>query len=175
MFFKPQIVETPSVRSLRAIPPQCRLRCPERRKCVMPETISIKGLELRFKHSKDDTANSLDMFEMTVQPNARMPVAHHHESWDETVYGLDGVTIFRVDGRDIALRPGETLFVPRGIVHAFRNDSDKPATCLVVLTPGVLGPGYFREVAALLAAGPPDLTKMKEIMLRHGLVPDPSA
>ena len=23
---------------------------------------------------------------MTVQPNARMPVAHYHESWDETIY-----------------------------------------------------------------------------------------
>ncbi len=141
----------------------------------MPETISIKGLELRFLRSKDDTNGSLDMFEMTVHPNARMPVAHHHESWDETVYGLGGVTTFRVDGRDIDLAPGETLFIGRGIVHAFRNDTQEPATSLVVLTPGVLGPGYFREVAALLSAGPPDLAKMKEIMLRYGLVPAPAA
>ena len=45
------------------------------------------------------------------------------------------------------------------------------ATCLSVLTPGVLGPEYFRELAALIAAGPPDEAKMREIMLRHGLVP----
>jgi hypothetical protein len=35
----------------------------------------------------------------------------------------------------------------------------------------VLGPGYFREVAALLAGGSPDPAKMKEIMLRYGLHP----
>jgi hypothetical protein len=36
----------------------------------------------------------------------------------------------------------------------------------------VLGPGYFREIAALLAEGAPDPAKMKAIMLRrHGLVP----
>jgi hypothetical protein len=28
------------------------------------------------------------VFEMTVQPNARVPVPHHHENWDETIYGL---------------------------------------------------------------------------------------
>ena len=29
------------------------------------------------------------MFEMTLQPSARMPVPHYHESWDETgVLGL---------------------------------------------------------------------------------------
>ncbi len=139
----------------------------------MPEAIRIGGLELRFLQSKEDTNASLDMFEMTVQPNARMPVAHYHESWDETVYGLGGRMSFRVDGRHVTLAPGETLFISRGIVHAFYNDTQEPATCLVVLTPGVLGPGYFREVSALLGAEVPDLAKMKETMLRHGLVPVP--
>jgi hypothetical protein len=49
----------------------------------------------------------------------------------------------------------------------------RAASCLCILTPGVLGPGYFREIAAVLAGGAPDPVKMKEIMLRHGLVPAP--
>ena len=40
----------------------------------MSETIGIGGLELRFLQTKDETADSLDAFEMIVQPNARMPV-----------------------------------------------------------------------------------------------------
>ncbi|HJU31313.1 MAG TPA: hypothetical protein VJ740_07660 [Hyphomicrobiaceae bacterium] len=44
-----------------------------------------------------------------------------------------------------------------------------------MLTPGVLGPAYFREIASLLAAGAPDPAKMKDTMLRHGLVPVPPA
>ena len=139
----------------------------------MPEVIRIGGLELRFLRSKDDTGGSLDMFEMTVEPNARVPVPHHHESWDESVYGLSGVITFRIDGQDVALGPGETAFIRRGVIHGFRNDTQEPATCLCVLSPGVLGPGYFREMAALLADGPPDPVKLKETMLRHGLVPAP--
>ncbi|SEG04426.1 cupin domain-containing protein [Bosea lathyri] len=141
----------------------------------MPEIIRIKGLELRFLQSKDDTSGSLDMFEMTVEPNARVPVPHHHESWDETVYGLSGVITFRIDGQDVALGPGETAFIRRGVIHGFRNDTQEPAICLCVLSPGVLGPGYFREMAALLADGPPDPAKLKETMLRHGLAPAPPA
>jgi hypothetical protein len=38
---------------------------------------------------------------------------------------------------------------------------------------GVLGPGYFREIAPLLAGGAPDPAKMKTVMLREGLVPVP--
>jgi hypothetical protein len=63
------------------------------------ETIRMGGLELRFLQTKDETAGSLDAFEMTVQPNARMPVAHYHESWDETIYGLTGASTWRVDGQ----------------------------------------------------------------------------
>src|SRR3954447_1363781 len=137
----------------------------------MVETIRIGGMVLEFLHSKDDTENSLDMFRMTVQPNARMPVPHYHESWDETVYGLNGTLTFRVDGQDIAVGPGQSLFIKRGIVHGFTNETREPATCLSVLTPGVLGAAYFREVAALFAAGAPDPVRMKETMLRHRLIP----
>ena len=140
----------------------------------MPEVIRVGGVELRFLRSKEDTDGSLDMFEMTVQPNARMPVPHHHETWDETIYGLAGVTTWRIDGQDVGVGPGQTVFIKRGVVHGFRNDKQEPASCLCVLSPGVLGPAYFREMAALIAGGAPDLAKMRETMLRYGLVPAPS-
>src|SRR5580704_4626347 len=119
------------------------------------EVIRIGGLELRFLQSKESSDGSLDLFEMTVQPGARVPIAHFHESWDETVYGLSGVSIWRVDGRDTVLEPGDAVFIKRGIVHSFRNEASEPTTCLNILSPGVLGPGYFHEMAALISGGPP--------------------
>jgi len=141
----------------------------------MTETIRMGGLELRFLRSKEETGGSLDLFEMTAQPNARMPVPHYHENWNETVYGLAGIMTWRVDGQDVALGPGQTVFIQRGVVHGFRNATQEPATCLCILSPGVLGPAYFREMAVLLAEGAPDPARMKETMLRHGLVPVPAA
>ncbi len=136
----------------------------------MTETIAIGGLTLEFLYDKEQTDGGLDMFRMTVQPKARVPIPHYHESWDETIYGLSGTLVWRVGNEDVFLSSGESIFIKRGVVHSFRNDSEAPATALCVLTPGVLGPQYFRDMAALLADGPPDPAKMKEIMARHGLV-----
>ena len=55
------------------------------------------------------SGGSLDAFEMTAQPNARMPVPHYHESWDELVHGLAGTFVWRVDGQDITRTPTADL------------------------------------------------------------------
>jgi len=137
----------------------------------VPEIIEFGSLQLRFLRDKHDTAGSLDMFELVLQPEGRMPVPHYHESWEETVYGVDGTVTYTVEGQDHDVGPGDSLFIPRGQVHGFTNRSGAVARCLCILTPGVLGPEYFRELAALLAAGQPDPAKTREIMLRYGLVP----
>ena len=140
----------------------------------MPELINLGALQLKFLQSKETTGGSVDLFEMTLQPNARMPIPHYHESWDETIYGLSGVSTWRVDGKDIDLGAGDTVFIKRGVVHGFTNRSNAPASCLCMLSPGALGPQYFNEMSALLSSAP-DPAKMKETMLRYGLVPAPAA
>ena len=141
----------------------------------MTEVIKIGGLTLHFLHDKEATGGSLDVFEMSVAPHARVPIPHYHESWDETVYGVAGTTIWRLDGQDVFVKPGQSVFIRRGVVHSFRNDSADQATCLCILSPGMLGTRYFREMAALLETDAPDPAKMKETMLRYGLVPAPAA
>jgi hypothetical protein len=59
------------------------------------------------------------------------------------------------------------------MVHGFDIRGTSVAKCLGLLTPGVLGPEYFREIAALTASGTPDPEKMREIMQRYGLIPVP--
>jgi quercetin dioxygenase-like cupin family protein len=136
------------------------------------ETIRIGGLTLEFMHSKSETDGSLDMFKMTVQPSAKVPAPHYHDGWDEAVYGLSGSLTWAVGGKPVSIGQGQSLFIKRGIVHGFRNESQEPASCLSIMTPAVLGTAYFRELSALLSAGgPPDPEKMKEIMRRYGLVP----
>ena len=142
----------------------------------MPEIIRVGALELRFLQSKQETGGSLDLFEMTCPPNARMPVPHYHRDWDETILGLSGIVTFTLDGKAVAIGPGDSLFIVRGVVHGFDNRSSEAAKCLCILTPGVLGPEYFRETGAELAAGsPPDPVKLLAIMQRHGLIPQPPA
>jgi hypothetical protein len=61
-------------------------------------------------------------------------------------------------------------------VHTFANTGDVDATALAIITPGLLGADYFREVAAIVAAGgPPDVAAIGEVMRRHGLTPAPES
>ncbi len=140
----------------------------------MVEHIKIGALQLTFLQSKHDTNGALDMFEMLVPPNAKVPAPHYHRDWEETVYGLEGSLTFTVAGARTELKRGDVLFIPRGAVHGFVNETQATAKVLSVLTPGVLGPEYFCELSAAISGPtPPDPKKIGEIMSRYGLVPAP--
>ena len=88
----------------------------------------------------------------------------------------DGVLIWTVEGTPTDVGPGQALCIRRGAVHQFENTTDAEARALAVVTPGILGPDYFREVAAVVeaaASGPPDLARIAAVMSRHGLTPAP--
>jgi quercetin dioxygenase-like cupin family protein len=107
-----------------------------------------------------------------------MPLPHSHDAFEETIYGLEGVTTWSVDGETLEIRPGEALCVPRGAVHGFDNRGSEDAKFLAISSPGVMTPDYFREIRDVLAAnpgGPPDVAKVVEVMRRHGLTPAPPA
>ena len=134
------------------------------------EIIRIGQIEIRFLLDGQDTAGSVCMFEFLVPQGARVPAPHYHEHVDEAAYGLEGTLAFTVAGRSIPLGPGDHCFIPRGAVHHFVNAGTEPTRTLSVLTPALIGPAYFRDMAALVAAGPPDPAQVAEVMRRHGLI-----
>lgn len=136
------------------------------------ETIKVGQVIIDFLLEAADTNGSEAMFEFTVPVNAKVPIPHYHEHYDETIYGLEGIITFTVDGKAIDIAPGETCFIPRGVVHSFDNLKQMDAKALAVITPALLGPIFFKEVAEILnAGGPPDLQKLGSVMTKHGLIP----
>jgi quercetin dioxygenase-like cupin family protein len=136
------------------------------------ETIKAGQVTIDFLLEAADTNGSAAMFEFTVPAGAKVPVPHYHENYDETIYGLAGVMTFTVEGKAIDIAPGETCFIPRGAVHGFNNLKQEDAKALAVITPALLGPIYFKEVAEIVnAGGPPDVEKLKQVMAKHGLIP----
>ncbi len=140
------------------------------------EEIRIGSLAIRFLLEGEASGGSVALFEFDVPAGANVPVAHSHDGYEETVYGLEGVLTWTLDGRQTDVGPGEALCIPRGVVHHFDNHGDVDAKALAVVTPGILGPDYFRDVAAVVDAavgGPPDLAAIAAVMKRHGLSPTP--
>lgn len=139
------------------------------------ESIGIGPLVVRFLLTGENSGDSIAAFELMVRGGHSLPApAHSHDHYEETIYGLDGVLTWTVNGRAIRVGPGQALCIPRGAIHRFDNMDSQDAKTLCVITPAAIGPQYFREVsevAKAAAGGPPDRAKMAEIMRRHGLTP----
>jgi quercetin dioxygenase-like cupin family protein len=138
------------------------------------EPIQVGALTVRFHVDADESGGSVSVFECDVPASARMPAPHSHDEFDETVFALDGITTFTVGEARTDLNTGEALFIARRVIHGFSNGGDVDARFLAIISPGLLGSRYFRDVAHVLAGdGPPDIEKLSEVMRRHGLTPAP--
>jgi quercetin dioxygenase-like cupin family protein len=140
------------------------------------EEIKLGQLKIRFLVEGATSGGSVAIFEFDVGPGAKVPVAHSHDAYEETIYGVEGVLTMTVEGNRSEIKPGEALCIRRGEVHRFDNLHSPEAKALAIVTPGILGPDFFREVGAVVAAaagGPPDMAKVGEVMRRHGLTPAP--
>ena len=140
----------------------------------MREEIRVGQLAIRFLVESGDSNGAVAVFEFDVPAGAKVPVAHSHDGYEETIYGLEGVLNWTVEGTSSDIGAGEALCIPRGAVHHFDNTGDVDARALAIVTPGILGPEYFREVAEVLdaaAGGPPNLAEVAAVMRRHGLTP----
>jgi quercetin dioxygenase-like cupin family protein len=133
-------------------------------------------LAIRFLLEGRASGGSVAVFEFDVAAGAKVPIAHSHDAYEETIYGLAGVLTWAVDGLRSEVGRGEVLCIPRGAVHRFDNFNPADPTMLAIVTPGILGPDYFREMAAVIQSavgGPPDPAAIVAVMRRHGLTPAP--
>ena len=138
------------------------------------ETIQVGALGVRFVVEAADSNGSASVFECFVPAGSRMPAPHSHDAFEETIYGLEGVTTWSIDDRTLDIGPGDAVCVTRGAVHGFDNKGNEDATFLAVATPGAMTPDYFREIHDVLAEnpeGPPDVAKIAQVMQRHGITP----
>ena len=92
-----------------------------------------------------DTNGVVAIFEFTVPVGAKVPLPHSHKHYDETVYGVEGVVTFAVEGR-----PGESCFVPRGAVQGFNNPKQTDVKALAI---GFNSSCRFHAVEPLVVVG----------------------
>ena len=136
--------------------------------------IQMGAIEVRFLVTAEDSHGAATVFECLVPAGAKVPAPHSHDGFEETVYGLEGVLTFTVDGHGREIGPGDAMCIRRGQAHHFVNQGAADAKFLSVATPGIFGPTYFEEIRDVLiasAGGPPNIAALGAVMRRHGLTP----
>lgn len=116
-----------------------------------PEPLNIVGEETLVKVSAEDSEGTLAFFHLVAPPMSGPP-RHVHTREDELFYVLEGELVFELDGERHTVRAGDTVYLRRGVVHAYQNFTTSDARLLIATTPGVFS-GFFVELSAATPLG----------------------
>ena len=131
-------------------------------------TADLATLGNRFMIDSAQTDGRFALIEHTIGPRKLAAPLHIHEREDEYSFVLSGRMGAKIGDEVVEAGPGELVFKPRGIWHAFWSASDEETHLLELISPGDFA-GYFEELAPLLSAEQPDFAKLGEVQARYAL------
>lgn len=137
-------------------------------------TVEAFGDSVLFQLDGAQTGGALALGLGTTPPGGGPPL-HYHRHEDELFLVLDGVVSYCVEGEWADVGPGGVAYVPRGVVHTFRNNTDQPVRHWIVATPAGFDRFFDRCAAVFAAGGPPDMARILAISDEHGIVFPPPA
>ena len=112
------------------------------------ETVWLRKLGIRFMIGGEQTQGNFALVEHPIGPRALAAPMHTHEREDEYTYVLEGEIGVQIGEEVLVARPGDLIFKPRGVPHAFWNAADEPARALEIISPAGFE-RYFAELAPL--------------------------
>lgn len=133
-----------------------------------PAPLNIVGEETLVKVSADDSDGTLAFFHLVAPPMSGPP-RHVHTREDELFYVLEGELVFELDGGRQTVGAGDTVYLRRGVVHAYQNFTTSDARLLIATVPGGFC-GFFVELsAATPPGGLPAPDQVEAIGAKYGM------
>ncbi len=124
------------------------------RPATQPPDLSLPGgTTVHYLATAASTSGEFGLYrwEMDTEPSG--PAPHFHRSISESFFVLSGA-VRLYDGQHWTdATAGDFLFVPPGGIHAFRNESGRPASMLLLFAPGAPREQYFEGLAEIAASG----------------------
>lgn len=129
-------------------------------------TLSFFGASLAYKITRHDTAGRWSLLEYIMPSKYTSLPLHFHKSIHEVVYVLAGLVTFRLGDKVFMAESDSLVYVPKGMLHTFSNDQDKPARFLMFTSPSGIE-DYFKELAAMAQSDPSlrldDKSKLRDL------------
>jgi quercetin dioxygenase-like cupin family protein len=131
----------------------------------------IGAMGVRFMVDPE-RGGGFSLVEHPIAPRGLAAPMHTHTHEDEYSYVLEGEVGVQVGDEVSVAKPGDLVFKPRGVPHAFWNAGDAPARVLEFISPAPFA-RYFEELEPLFS-GPagPDFPAIAALQARYGLTMD---
>jgi quercetin dioxygenase-like cupin family protein len=124
------------------------------------QMVQLLALGVRFMIEGKRTGGAFSLVEHPLPARALGSPLHTHRNEDEYSYVLEGRIGLQLGDTVLTAGPGDLVFKPRAVPHAFWNAGDEPARLLEIISPAGFE-NYFRDMAPLLT----DLTGNHEAIM----------
>ena len=131
----------------------------------MPRSFKMMGIELNVKVSKEDSGNKISSIEQIVAPGAGSPPHILHDA-DKMIYVIEGKFLLRNGDEKIEAGPGTIAYIPKGVIHNFKNIGSEKGKILVTLTPAG-HEEFLYDLSQRLQSENPSPQLMKEVGSLH--------
>lgn len=107
----------------------------------------FEGDTFYCKVSTEDTNGNMYVIETTRDKKGGPPLHIHYEQ-DEWWYVLEGEFLVKVGDQLYTAKPGDSVFGPRRVPHAFAKVNDGPAKIMIVFQPAGKMEDSFKAISA---------------------------
>ena len=113
------------------------------------------GMGMRWEITRSTEETSGELFESTHWYDAREPgpLVHVHPNTEDSFDVIEGTLEVCIDGEWSSVQAGETVTVPAGVPHTFRNASDEPVKVVSRIQPAGRSEAFFRDMHRLIHEG----------------------
>jgi quercetin dioxygenase-like cupin family protein len=132
-----------------------------------PDLLIGSNTAVQYLATGASTQGQFGLYRWEAKPHTKGPNAHFHKTMSESFFILAGTVRLFNGERWIDARAGDFLYVPEGGIHGFHNESDEPASMLLLFAPGAPREGYFEALAEKAAGRRFSDEEWKNICLRH--------
>jgi mannose-6-phosphate isomerase-like protein (cupin superfamily) len=114
-----------------------------------------KGMDLanavkyHYLADQQQTGGDYCLYRVELGPNCGGPAPHFHRTMSEAFFLLSGTVKFYLGTEWTNRTHNDFLFVPPGGSHGWRNESDEPASMLVLFAPGTPRNAFFEGIHQL--------------------------
>lgn len=132
-----------------------------------PRVVWMPGCVRTEIHLDSDDTGGVFCLLVDQPPAGWSLPAHRHRNEAETIHVIEGEFEMDVDGQRSRVRAGQTIRVPRGVVHSGGNISASPGRRIVMFSPGGME-RFFLETGAPTPDADVDLAAALASATRHG-------
>ena len=126
------------------------------------------GEEITLHLTGKETNGQLTTWTETTPPGGGPP-PHYHENEDEYFVVLEGRVGFLQNDQWTEVGSGGAVFMPRKVIHAFKNLGDQPSRMLITTTPSGFEDFFARCAGEFAREKGPDMERIMSISAEHGI------